>query len=425
MGLEVATYVNDLVTSNPDGADQKGQGDDHIRLLKQVIKNTFPNLAGAAWRVQAKSSNYTVLTTDNMTVLQCTAALTLALTAAATLGNKCLFIVYASGGDVVIDPNSTELVNGAATLTVPTGYFAIVVCDGSAFYAMLMSSAPPALLAASALLSAANVFTTDQTIRLSDDTAGEGPVLYLDRLSATPAVNDLLAAIAWKFRDSGANVTVGAKIGAKLLDPVDTTEDVALFFQAIVAGTLTTAFWMQQGIWANGLSDPGTGKIDSKGYKLNSKTFPTVAIVSEVQADGTDAGGSTGGGTFDKRAINTESDPDGIVSLASNEFTLGAGTYILRGRAPFNAQNGNSARTKLRNVTDAIDYLGESGKAAGSGLNTNIYLDVVVTVTIAASKAFALYTAMSNAAPTNGLGSHDNMTLGSEVYSTVEIIQIA
>lgn len=42
MGLESATYISDLVTTNPDGdADPKSQGDDHIKLLKSALQNTF------------------------------------------------------------------------------------------------------------------------------------------------------------------------------------------------------------------------------------------------------------------------------------------------------------------------------------------------------------------------------------------------
>lgn len=48
MALESGTYISDLVATNPVGAtDQKSQGDDHIRLLKSTIKNTFPNINGA------------------------------------------------------------------------------------------------------------------------------------------------------------------------------------------------------------------------------------------------------------------------------------------------------------------------------------------------------------------------------------------
>lgn len=47
MALESATYLNQLVATNPTGTDQKAQGDDHIRLLKAVLQATFPNINGA------------------------------------------------------------------------------------------------------------------------------------------------------------------------------------------------------------------------------------------------------------------------------------------------------------------------------------------------------------------------------------------
>lgn len=48
MGLEAGTYISDLVTTNPVGAsDAKSQGDDHLRLIKATLKNTFPNITGA------------------------------------------------------------------------------------------------------------------------------------------------------------------------------------------------------------------------------------------------------------------------------------------------------------------------------------------------------------------------------------------
>jgi hypothetical protein len=47
MGLESATYIHELVDSNPiGGSDEKKQGDDHIRLIKGTLLNTFPNVEG-------------------------------------------------------------------------------------------------------------------------------------------------------------------------------------------------------------------------------------------------------------------------------------------------------------------------------------------------------------------------------------------
>lgn len=44
MPLESGTYINDLVSTNPAITDQVSQGDDHIRLIKKVLLNTFPNI---------------------------------------------------------------------------------------------------------------------------------------------------------------------------------------------------------------------------------------------------------------------------------------------------------------------------------------------------------------------------------------------
>jgi hypothetical protein len=46
MALESATYINQLVVSNPGATDTVAQADDHLRLIKTVLKNTFPNITG-------------------------------------------------------------------------------------------------------------------------------------------------------------------------------------------------------------------------------------------------------------------------------------------------------------------------------------------------------------------------------------------
>lgn len=46
MALETGTYINSLNTSNPTATDALAQADDHLRLIKATIKNTFPNITG-------------------------------------------------------------------------------------------------------------------------------------------------------------------------------------------------------------------------------------------------------------------------------------------------------------------------------------------------------------------------------------------
>lgn len=44
MSLEVASFIKDLVATNPEGTDPKSQGDDHLRTIKNVLKQQFSGL---------------------------------------------------------------------------------------------------------------------------------------------------------------------------------------------------------------------------------------------------------------------------------------------------------------------------------------------------------------------------------------------
>ncbi len=47
MGLEVTTTIAGLVSTNPTATDSVTQGDDHIRLIKDVLKTIFPGVGGS------------------------------------------------------------------------------------------------------------------------------------------------------------------------------------------------------------------------------------------------------------------------------------------------------------------------------------------------------------------------------------------
>ena len=59
MPLEAATYISDLVSTNPDADDKVALGDDHIRLIKATLGLTFVNLAG---EMRASHTNLNYLT---------------------------------------------------------------------------------------------------------------------------------------------------------------------------------------------------------------------------------------------------------------------------------------------------------------------------------------------------------------------------
>jgi hypothetical protein len=47
MPLETATLIHQLDAANPAATDEIRQADDHLRLIKAAIKNTFPNINAA------------------------------------------------------------------------------------------------------------------------------------------------------------------------------------------------------------------------------------------------------------------------------------------------------------------------------------------------------------------------------------------
>ena len=53
MPLEEGEYVADLIATNPTGSDTKQFGDDHIRLIKRALLNTFPT-ANSSIRLQSR-----------------------------------------------------------------------------------------------------------------------------------------------------------------------------------------------------------------------------------------------------------------------------------------------------------------------------------------------------------------------------------
>tara|TARA_R110000765_G_scaffold420666_1_gene525877 strand:- start:13 stop:501 length:489 start_codon:yes stop_codon:yes gene_type:complete len=48
MTVESASYISQLNTANPGASDNISEGDDHLRLIKTVLKTQFPNTGTAA-----------------------------------------------------------------------------------------------------------------------------------------------------------------------------------------------------------------------------------------------------------------------------------------------------------------------------------------------------------------------------------------
>lgn len=150
------------------------------------------------------------------------------------------------------------------------------------------------------------------------------------------------------------------------------------------------------------------------------------AILSHVQASGTD-GGSTAATTWTICPLTAEDyDPYNIVSLAANQFTLLPGLFYIEAWQVLTLTNAAlKGKLRIRNTTD--------GSTAGIGLNDysadNSIDGMVVHVAtvpfrLTASKVFELQYYATAAQLTTGLGSA--MTSGeNEKYAEVRIWKLA
>lgn len=126
MSLESATYIGDLVASNPVSSDDRGQGDDHLRLIKAALQATLPNASKAFYfpEAVAKSANYSILAADmNKVFLASTTGgsftFTLPTLAAGLAGWECTIIKTTTDTNpyFIVPPSGTMMSGEIASLS--------------------------------------------------------------------------------------------------------------------------------------------------------------------------------------------------------------------------------------------------------------------------------------------------------------------
>ena len=101
MTVETASYISQFDTTLPTASDPKSEGDNHLRLLKTVLKNQFPNFGTAAMNASHTELNYMVGVTS----------------AVQTQLNTLTSTKAAKAGDTYTGTHSFA---GATSVTVPT-----------------------------------------------------------------------------------------------------------------------------------------------------------------------------------------------------------------------------------------------------------------------------------------------------------------
>lgn len=136
-----------------------------------------------------------------------------------------------------------------------------------------------------------------------------------------------------------------------------------------------------QVLQTNGPGADPTWETPSAGTSIS------YAILADQKPVGTGSG-TLVSGAWQQRPLNTEvTDPDGIVSLSSNQFTLGTGTYLIIALAP--GYGCQEMKARLYNITDS-SLVRESDTSYGGlgGAESQGVCTIFTALTVSGSKTF-------------------------------------
>ena len=120
MGLETASYISQLVATNPLATDPISQGDDHLRLIKSVLQTQFSGLSGTT-AVTTSEAEMNILdgvtaTSTELNYLDITTLGTSENSKVVTQSAGGVITVGGAAGDQVLNIASHDLVDGGLKL---------------------------------------------------------------------------------------------------------------------------------------------------------------------------------------------------------------------------------------------------------------------------------------------------------------------
>ena len=323
--------------------------------------------------ILSKSAGYTAVAADRGSLIDfTTAGVTLAYTAAATLGADWYIYVRNSAASGVIThaPNSTEQIDGATTITQASGESWLVVCDGTGF-----------------------------------KTVGRVPAGGIVPTATMAPYGGRTAPTGWLMCNGAA---VSRSTYAALF--------TALVFSSTVTMTIASPCVVS---WnSHGMNDGDPVVFTTTGALPTGLTAGSTYYVKSPSTNSFNVSATPGGS-----AINTSGSQSGTHTAVSAPYGAGDGsttfnTPDLRGRSPFGHDvMGNAAASRITNAGAGIygASLGQSGGAETHTLTTaqlashDHSINIVQGASGFASGVNLNITAASTTGPTGSGNAHNNM----------------
>jgi hypothetical protein len=244
-------------------------------------------LPGAVATYSAKSALFTAGLADRGTFFDNTGSYTISLAAAATLGAGWSCWIRNVSGTQTIDPDSTELINGASTYAVSNGGDIVLVeCTGTAF--VVSHTQRPSTVAITG--------GTINSTTIGATTATTGRFTTVESTVATGTAPFIVA-----------STTVVSNLNAALLNGTTWTAPGAIGGGTPAAGSFTTGSF----------TDAVTLTTASSGLTIGKTTGTTLVVSSTATTCATFAGGATFGGEI----VATAANPTRLVVLDASTNT--------------------------------------------------------------------------------------------------------
>lgn len=270
MALESATYVQDLVTTNPPTTDKRHQGDDHLRLIKTTLDNTFPSGTRALY---IDTAEVTVASDATCNILDAASdhvhiSGTTTITSLGTGANRRKVVRFSDA--LLLTHNSTSLIlPTGANITTAAGDTMIVVADASsnARVVAYMRASGAALLS---------------YLLLSGGTMS-GELVMADQLLTRPKLKDYSEVVSAHGGSGGGTEDFDLTVANVHSVTVDTSANTFTFSNPAASGT---ACWLTL-IITNGGSQTVNwpASVDWEGGTAPTLTAAGVDIISFLTVD--------------------------------------------------------------------------------------------------------------------------------------------
>lgn len=395
MALEAGTYIADLNVSNPVGStDPKSQGDDHLRLIKTAVKNTFPNM-DKALNLQRPRTDLTSGTTTDLgaTVsdyINVTGTTT--ITSFGTIGAGTLKNIRFNAALILTHNASSLILPSAANITTVAGDHALAISLGSGNWQVLIYQRASGRALVAPLFSDLAFNIIDNLVVLT--TLALDDEIFVTDLSDSKINKGIVPLNLFKviaLFDLNGSPDSSAD-GILTLDASDSNKPKLVYAEDFNVAQADVA-----------LLAPGT----------------LLAILEDQKAANT-SGGTFSNGAWRDRDLNTEVfDRATYVTLSANAFILAAGTYDIEWSTAGYAING--MRSKLVDVTNTVDLGIGSTEFGDAGTGVSVRSTGACRVTLAGTTSIKVQGFCQTSRNTDGFGKAANLGSAVEIYTRVVI----